>query len=219
MARDRVRKPPLKQRDPYKYYRNIHYGLYAGTWTTTFAPIVAVFGVKWNEYFDYVNNTGSSVKLTIGCVVAIFLAIIFAVKKARVEEKVNPVQEVETEKVEPVKEEPVQEKPVEKVVETAPVEETLKKATVEEKVRKEYSMIHYVAFIAIIWAFLFFFKAIIDDMFLITSVEFAGAVSAYGLSIADNKIKDKMKLYKEAQDELTKEEAKELYRGRRVDLL
>lgn len=80
-------------------------------------------------------------------------------------------------------------------------------------------MIHYVAFIAIIWAFLFFFKAIIDDMFLITSVEFAGAVSAYGLSIADNKIKDKMKLYKEAQDELTKEEAKELYRGRRVDLL
>ena len=173
MARDRARKPPLKQRDPYKYYRNIHYGLYAGTWVTTFAPIVAVFGAKWNEYFDYVNNTGSSVKLTIGCVVAIFLAIIFAVKKA----------------------------------------------TVEEKTRKEYSMIHYVAFIAIIWALLFFFKAIIDDMFLITSVEFAGAVSAYGLSIADNKIKDKMKLYKEAQDELTKEEAKELYRGRRVDLL
>ena len=80
-------------------------------------------------------------------------------------------------------------------------------------------MIHYVAFIAIIWAFLFFFKVIIDDMFFITSVEFAGTVSAYGLSIADNKIKDKMKLYKEAQDELTKEEAKELYRGRRVDLL
>ncbi len=174
MAKEKVKKEPLKTRDPYKYYRNVHYGLYAGTWAATLAPIIAVFGVKWNEYFDYINNTDGSVRLTVGCVIAIVLGIVFAVKKAKV----------------------------------------------EEKQKKEYSMLHYVGFVAILWAFLFFFKVIIDDMFLITSCEFGGAVVAYGLNIADKNARKKVLLYESARDEVLKDEAKEQYKkDRKKDLL
>lgn len=177
MAKNKVKKEPLKTRDPYKYYRNIHYGLYSGTWAAVIIPIIAVFGVKWNEYFDFLEKTQDSVKLTVGCVVAIFLGIIFAVKKAKV----------------------------------------------EEKSKKEYSMIHFVGFVAVLWAFLFLFKTIIDDMFLITSCEFGGAVAAYLLSIEDKKIKGKVLLYQGAKDEVDKEEAKEKYKeakeSKKADLL
>ena len=174
MEKIKVKKEPLKKRDPYKYYRNVHYGLYAGTWGATLAPVAVVFGIKWNEYFDFISQTESSVRLTVGCVIAIFLAIIFAVKKAKV----------------------------------------------EEKAKKEYSMLHYVGFVAILWAFLFLFKTILDDMFLITSCEFGGAVVAYGLSIEDKKMRNKVLLYQSAKDEVDKEEAKENYKEhKKADLL
>lgn len=173
MAKTKVKKEPLKKRDPQKYYRNVHYGLYAGTWVSTLTPIIAIFGVKWNEYFDFISNTESSVKLTIGCVIAIVLAVVFSIKKAKVEEKQN----------------------------------------------KEYSILHYVGFVAVLWAFLFFFKVIIDDMFLITSCEFIGAVGAYGLNIADRKVKEKILLYKSAKEEVIKENFKAEYKKRKENLL
>lgn len=173
-GKEKVKKEPLKTRNPYKYYRNIHYGLYSGSWVAVIAPIVTVFAVKWNEYFDFVNNTGDSVKLTIGCVAAIVLGVIFAIKKAKVDER--------------------------------------QKGT--------YSMLHYVAFVGVLWAILFLFKAIIDDAFLITSVELGGAVAAYGLNIADKKAKEQALLYKSVKDDDKKESIKkDMKAKRKVDLL
>lgn len=174
MAKDKVKKEPLKKRDPYRYYRNVHYGLYSGTWGATLIPIFTIFAFKWNEYFDYVNNTSGSVRLTIGCVAAIVLGVIFALKKAKV----------------------------------------------EEKQKKEYSMLHYVAFVGILWVFLFLFKVIIEDMFLITSCELAGSVVAYGLNLADKNVVKKVLLYQSARDDILKDRLKEEYKtSKKVDIL
>lgn len=164
----KVKKEPLKERDPYRYYRNVHYALYSVEWVSIFTPLAILFGIKWNDYFNFVEETEGSVKLTIGCILAIVLAIVFAVKKARV----------------------------------------------EEKSKKTYSMLHYVGFVAVFWAFAFLFKVIIDDLFLITSVELAGAVTAYGVSIADNNAKEKARLFKEQK---IKQDGVKAYGGNAVE--
>ena len=75
-------------------------------------------------------------------------------------------------------------------------------------------MLHYVGFVAVFWAFAFLFKVVIDDLFLITSVELAGAVTAYGVSIADNNAKEKARLFKEQK---IKQDGVKAYGGNAVE--
>lgn len=84
---EKVKKEPLKTRDPYKYYRNAYIGCQSAEWTAIVAPLILVFAVKWNEYFDFANNESGAVRLTIGCVLAIVCGVLFVYKKMRHQEK------------------------------------------------------------------------------------------------------------------------------------
>ena len=85
----KTKKEPLKERNPRKYYRNAYWACQAGEWTACVVPMVAIFGAKWNEYFDFVNNTGGAVRLTIGSILALVCSAIFMYKKAKHQEKVE----------------------------------------------------------------------------------------------------------------------------------
>lgn len=87
MAKEKVKKEPLKTRNPYKYYRNAYWACQAGEWAAIVTPMIVVFGVKWNEYFDFVNDQPGATRLTIGCVLALVCAAIFVYKKVKHQEK------------------------------------------------------------------------------------------------------------------------------------
>ena len=89
MAKEKVKKEPLKTRCPRKYYRNAYWACQGGEWAAIATPIIAVFGAKWNEYFDFVENTHESVRLTIGCILALVVSAILMYKKAKHQEKVE----------------------------------------------------------------------------------------------------------------------------------
>lgn len=84
---EKVKKEPLKTRNPYKYYRNAYVGAQAGEWACIGAPIIAIFGAKWNEYFNFTDNQGGAIKLTIGSILALVCAAIFMYKKIKHQEK------------------------------------------------------------------------------------------------------------------------------------
>ena len=83
----KAKKEPLKKRNPYKYYRNAYWACQGGEWAAIVAPVVAVFGAKWNEYFVFTETDNSGVKLTIGCVLAFVMAAIFVARKIKYQEK------------------------------------------------------------------------------------------------------------------------------------
>ena len=89
MAKEKVKKEPLKTRCPRKYYRNAYWACQGGEWAAIMTPLIAVFGAKWNEYFDFVNDTHGSVRLTIGCVLALVVSAVVMYKKAKHQEKVE----------------------------------------------------------------------------------------------------------------------------------
>ena len=82
-----TKKEPLKTRNPYKYYRNAYVGAQAGEWACIGIPIIAIFGAKWNEYFNFTDNQGGAIKLTIGSILALICAAIFMYKKIKHQEK------------------------------------------------------------------------------------------------------------------------------------
>lgn len=77
-------KTSLKERNPMKFYRNAYYASQISEWLCVIAPIVSIFGIKWNEYF-VVNN--DKYKMTIGCVLAIVMGVVFAYRKLKYQEK------------------------------------------------------------------------------------------------------------------------------------
>lgn len=83
-----AKKESLKKTDPYKYYRNCYRACQAGERTSLIAPLIAVFAAKWNEYFVIVEDA-DRIKLSIGCVLSIIMAVIFIYRKLKHEEKVN----------------------------------------------------------------------------------------------------------------------------------
>lgn len=89
MKKEREKRPPLKERNPYKYYRNAYYAFQTGEWACIVAPVVAVFGAKWEEYFTFIDGDYTGVKMTLGCILSLVLAAIFAYKKLRHQEKVE----------------------------------------------------------------------------------------------------------------------------------
>ena len=89
MRAKREKREPLKKRDPYKYHRNAYYACQTSEWACIVAPVIAVFGAKWNEYFVFYDENHTGVKMTIGCVLSLVLAAVFVYKKLRHQEKVE----------------------------------------------------------------------------------------------------------------------------------
>lgn len=158
---EKVKKVPLKERNPYAYYRNAYVACQAGEWGCIVTPIIAIFGAKWNEYFVFTEDNTSGVKLTVGCVLALILAAIFVYKKLKHQEKM------------------------------------------EGKV----TMLSYAVGIGVAFVFVYLFKVVIDDLFLILGCEFAGAVAAYGVDFATNSNRSNMMAYKEAMLKIKAEKA------------
>lgn len=78
---ENIKKEPLKYRNPLKYHRIKYYSLKVGKWASMIAPLVAVFGAKFNEYIEVYE--GETYKLTIGCIVAIVVAVIACYKEIK----------------------------------------------------------------------------------------------------------------------------------------
>ena len=78
---------------------------------------------------------------------------------------------------------------------------------VVEKQEKKVTMLSYVIGVGVAFAFIYFFKVILDDLFLIVGCEFAGAVAAYGVDFATQHNLKQMTLYKNALDELKAKDA------------
>lgn len=81
------KKEPLKTRDPYKYNRNVHYGLMAGKWASVVAPFIGIFIAKFGEYIEVYE--GTQYKFTIGCVICLIVAVIAAYKDIKKTEGAN----------------------------------------------------------------------------------------------------------------------------------
>lgn len=64
------KKQKLKERNPYAYYRNGFIGLKACKWLSILAPFITIFAMKFNEYFIVSTDSGTQVKLSLGCVLA-----------------------------------------------------------------------------------------------------------------------------------------------------
>lgn len=63
------KKPRLKEREPYKYYRNGYIGLKSAKYLSIISPFVAIFIAKFDEYFYVVDGY----KMSIGCMLAMFV--------------------------------------------------------------------------------------------------------------------------------------------------
>ncbi len=66
--------------EKYKYYKKRRNLSVAGKWTCVVAPFGIVFGVKFNEYIK-IMDTSDTVKLSIGCVLALIVAAIAIYKE------------------------------------------------------------------------------------------------------------------------------------------
>ena len=64
------KKLPLKQRDPYKYYRNVYAGLQVGRWISILTPFIAIFAANFEEYFLVDMGNGSQINMSIGAILA-----------------------------------------------------------------------------------------------------------------------------------------------------
>ena len=87
--KQKKKREPLKERNPYKYYRNSYYACQGGEWACITAPFIAIFAAKWNEYFVFTESNSEGIKVTIGCVLAAVMAAFFAYRKIRHQEKAN----------------------------------------------------------------------------------------------------------------------------------
>lgn len=81
------KKAPLKERNPYAYYRNGYFASAAGVWGSLLGPLAVVVGVKWNEYIKVQN--GAEYRMTIGAVLALIVAVVVIYKQVKHQEKVK----------------------------------------------------------------------------------------------------------------------------------
>lgn len=88
-ANTRTPRPKLKETDPKKYYSRVKGWCKAGTLTSLFTPLVAVFGAKWNEYIQITESDGASgtMKLSVGAVLSLITAAIVIYKYVRHDER------------------------------------------------------------------------------------------------------------------------------------
>ena len=78
---------PIRKRNPFRFYRNAYLACQTGEWACLIAPVAAVFGAKWEEYFVFTDGSSSGVRLTVGCILALAMAAVFAYRKLRHQEK------------------------------------------------------------------------------------------------------------------------------------
>lgn len=62
----------LKQSNPYLYYRNWFIGFKVAKYASILAPFITLFVMKFDEYFQLVDQ-GTQLKLSLGCVLALFV--------------------------------------------------------------------------------------------------------------------------------------------------
>ena len=84
MAEKKVKRPfsQMNNNEKFLYYRKRRRLSIAGKWGSVIAPFGIVFGVKFNEYVNIID-TGEVVKLTIGSVLAIVVAMIAVYKEVK----------------------------------------------------------------------------------------------------------------------------------------
>lgn len=144
----KVRRPfsEMNDNEKFLYYRKRARLSVLGKWTSVIAPFGIVFGVKFNEYVNIID-TGEVVKLTIGSVLAIVVAVVAVYKEVKHSEETKHL---------------------------AP---------------------------AFGWAlatvFVWLFKVIIDDLFIILLSETIGQFTAMGINMYGEHAREEAKAYKE----------------------
>lgn len=80
----KIRRPftQMNNNEKYLYYRKRSRLSVLGKWGSVIAPFGIVFGVKFNEYVNIID-TGEVVKLTIGSVLAIIVAVVAVYKEVK----------------------------------------------------------------------------------------------------------------------------------------
>lgn len=72
MEEEKNKKIKLKERNPYKYYRNCEIGCKTGKWISILAPFIGIFIAKFNDYFVLITEQ-EQVKLSLGCILALIV--------------------------------------------------------------------------------------------------------------------------------------------------
>lgn len=87
----KTKKAPLKQREPYKFYRNGYYACKTGTVGSLLTPLAVLFGVKWEEYVTVSTSEDggnlATFKLTLGGLICLMVAVIMTYKYIKHDEK------------------------------------------------------------------------------------------------------------------------------------
>lgn len=68
---EKKKRTPLKESNPYKFYRNGYYACVGGQYASIIAPFVAIGIVNFDKYFTV--STGQTVKMSLGCTLAIMV--------------------------------------------------------------------------------------------------------------------------------------------------
>lgn len=85
----KTKKAPLRERDPLRYRKNVMAACKAGQWASLLGPLGVLFGVKWNEYIAIAEGEGGTVKLTVGAVLAIIVAVVVVYRNCKHQEKIE----------------------------------------------------------------------------------------------------------------------------------
>lgn len=81
------KKKEVTNESQYKKYRNQYVALKCGKYASIITPFVTLAVVKWDEYFQFSMNNGSSVKLSIGCMLAMLVGGISIYNEVKGENK------------------------------------------------------------------------------------------------------------------------------------
>lgn len=84
---EKTKKESLKKTNPKKYYSRVNAAFVFGEYAALLAPLGIVFGVKWNEYFSVTD--GNNVRMSIGCVLSLIVAVVMVYKEIKHTEKVE----------------------------------------------------------------------------------------------------------------------------------
>ena len=86
MKKDKKTFDQLTHGEKYRYYRKRRNLTTIGKWGSIVTPFGVIFGVKFNEYVQ-ILDTAQTVKLSIGCVLALAVAVIAIYKEFKHSEK------------------------------------------------------------------------------------------------------------------------------------
>lgn len=80
MAKDKKTFQEMNNGEKFRYYKRRRNASIVGRWACIVSPFGIVFGVKFNEYIK-IMDTGDTIKLSIGCILALVVAAIAIYKQ------------------------------------------------------------------------------------------------------------------------------------------